>query len=220
MIVPFDALHLGIAFCPLGVYLLLMGWLNLARRPLLTTGSRDIAALGIAISGFMLVGPLNLFFVERTVHSLGGYAWLLVLALYFLMVTLWVLLMKPKLVIYNITNEQLRPILSSVAAGLDKESRWAGDSLTLPSLGVQLYIDPQDSTRHIQLISTNHHQSFAGWRKLEVALADSIKGVEVPRNPYSASMIGFGAIILAWVTFQVVTQRQDVAQSLRDMLQL
>ena len=56
-----DPLHLCIALGPLAVYLLLLGIINLMPRPFMTSGARDTAALSIAISGFVVAGPMELF---------------------------------------------------------------------------------------------------------------------------------------------------------------
>ena len=56
-----NPLNLCIMLGPVGIYLILIGSLNLGRRPFLTTGARDLLALAIAISGFVLIGPVQLF---------------------------------------------------------------------------------------------------------------------------------------------------------------
>ena len=109
-----DPLHVCIALGPLAVYLFLLGLINLSRRPFLTTGARDAAALGVGISGFVVVGPMELFLPGAAANRFGGYVWLLLLAFYALCLTLWVLLLRPRLVIYNATAEQLRPVLAGV----------------------------------------------------------------------------------------------------------
>ena len=59
-----DPLHATIALAPVAVYLLLLGMINLSARPLVTSGLRDSAALGIAASGFVIAGPMELFLPE------------------------------------------------------------------------------------------------------------------------------------------------------------
>ena len=49
-----DPLHLCIALGPVARYFLLLGSINLSRRPFVTSGTRDAAALGIAIVGGVL----------------------------------------------------------------------------------------------------------------------------------------------------------------------
>jgi hypothetical protein len=77
-----DPFRLCLAFGPVTIYLLLLGIVNLGRRPLLVSGVRDTAALALAISGLVIVGPIELFFPVRGRHQtrhvrLGFAAWAL-----------------------------------------------------------------------------------------------------------------------------------------------
>lgn len=191
---PLDPLHFAVAFGPLAVYLLLLGALNLSPRPVLTTGGRDTAALGIAIVGFVLVGPFELFLPERTAVHFGPYVWLLLLVLYALCLVLVVLMMRPRLIIYNITAEQLRPVLSEVAKELDPEARWSGESLLLPELGVQLSVEPQTSVKLVQLAAVGSQLNMSGWRQLERRLAAALKSQRTGYNPYGATLLSFGLL--------------------------
>src|SRR5262245_9108543 len=125
MIFP-DRVHQIVALGPLAMYLVLVGILNLSRRPFITTGTRDTAALGIGISGLVLAGPMELFMPEQAATKWPGIVWLLLITFYALCLTLVVLLTRPRLVIYNIRVEQLRPILSNIVGQLDKDARWVG----------------------------------------------------------------------------------------------
>jgi len=213
-----DPLRLGIALSPLAAYLLLLGLVNLSSRPLLTSGGRDLAALALGISGLVAVGPMELFFPELAVERFGGYVWLLLLGFYALLVVLLTLIPKPRLVIYNMTVEQLRPTLANVVADLDPDARWAGECLALPRLGVQLHIESFLAMRNVQLISSGTHQSFAGWRRLERELVKGLKGVSSPPNPYGFSLVFFGLLMVALITFSIVSDAGAVAQTLREML--
>ncbi len=156
------------SFCaalgPLAAYLFLLGIINLSRRPLVVSGFRETAALGLALSGFVIVGPMQLFMPEPAAAYFGSLVWALLLGFYGLMLILIILLSKPRLVIFNLKLSQLRPVLSELALRLDSQARWAGDSLSLPQLGVQLHIDDFPSLRNISLASTGDEQSFSGWR--------------------------------------------------------
>jgi hypothetical protein len=215
-----DPLHLCIALGPLAAYLLLLGMLNLSRRPFLTTGARDTAALGLAIMGFVVAGPMELFLPEAAATRFGGVIWVLLLAFYLLCLTLVVLLMRPRVVIYNISADQLRPILAGVVTDLDADARWAGESLVLPRLGIQLYVEPFVAMRNIQLVSSGPRQSYQGWRQLEIALARAVREVRGQRNRYGFSLVFFGLVLVGLITFRVLGQSQDVAQALIEMLRL
>ena len=66
-----DPLHFSVAAIPLAVYLLLIGILNLRKKPFVTTGARDSAALAIGIAGLMIIGPMKLFFPEGAGSRFG-----------------------------------------------------------------------------------------------------------------------------------------------------
>ena len=214
----FDPLHQCIAFGPLVVYLLILGTINLGRRPLVTTGTRDAAALGIAISGFIAAGPMELFFLEMTAAAIGGWVWALMLTAYFLVLLLVVLTMRPRLVIYNATVEQIRPVLADVVSRLDDQSRWAGESLVMPNLGVQLHVDAATFMKNVQLVSTGPNQNLAGWRRLEDELARELRQVKGQPNPYGISLITFAVVLGTMVLYWMYRDPLGVKQSLSEML--
>ncbi len=215
-----DPLHLCIALSPLSVYLLLLGVINLSKRPLVTNGARDAAALGIGLSGFVIVGPMELFVPEATILRLGVFVWALLLAFYGMCLTLFVLLMRPRLVIYNIRPDQVRPMLAELVTELDRESRWAGECLIIPNLGVQLHVEASNSMRNVQLISAGVHQSYEGWNRLEQTLKTSLREVQSVRNPYGFSLVFFSLLMISIATFFLVQDAETVAHSLKEMLRL
>ncbi|MEM1303614.1 MAG: hypothetical protein AAGG46_01880, partial [Planctomycetota bacterium] len=100
-----DPLRLAIAAVPVAAYLVVVGIVNLRRRPLLASGSADLAAVGIAISGLVFVGPIELFRPQAATADLGDAVWVLMLGLYALPYMLFVLISRPRLVVYNMTAE-------------------------------------------------------------------------------------------------------------------
>lgn len=214
-----DALHLCIALGPLATYLLLLGAVNLSSRPFLTTGGRDLAALAVAIAGFVAAGPMELFLPEWTAARIGGYAvWALMLGLYALLVTLLVLFLRPRLVIYNVMFEQLRPVLAEVVSRLDSDARWAGDSLVMPQLGVHLHLEPRTLARNVQLVASGPHQSYEGWRRLEMELASQLKPIKTTSNRQGWRMLAMGLLLASVITYGLVRNPQQVAQSINAML--
>ena len=213
-----DPLHLSIALGPLATYLLVLGVVNLSIRPFVTTGSRDTAALGLAISGLAIAGPMELFLPESAAIYLGPSVWLLLVGCYALGLTLLILLLRPRLVIYNITVEQLRAVLSEVVTDLDRDARWVGDSLILPRLHVQLHVEPFSALKSIQLVSSGPRQSDAGWRRLEDALVPALRKSAGAPNPYALSFLVFGGLMVGIVTLNLVGNTQDVVVQWNEML--
>ena len=215
-----DPFHAYLALGPLAAYLLLVGILNLSRRPFLTTGTRDLYALGLAISGLMIVGPLNLFMPDRAAQMLGPHVWLMLVALYALCLTLIVLLVRPRLVIYNISYDQLRPLLANMISRLNLEHQWAGESLALPEFGVQLEIVKFSALRNISLLATAAEQDHSGWWRLEAELARELRGVAVKPNPLGVLLVAVGIAIFVGSIAWMLQDPQAVADSAMDWLRL
>jgi hypothetical protein len=217
---PLDPLHLTIALAPVAVYLLLIGLLNLSSRPFVTTGLRDSAALGVALMGFVIVGPMELFLPERLLARLPlpWLVWPILISFYLLCLTLLVLLQRPRLVVYNITSEQLRASLGDILGQLDKEARIAGESICLPNLGVQLYIESLPVLKNVQLKSTGPLQSYHGWRELEAALRAALRDSRGTANPYGVSLILLGAAILGIVGYLMTFDGEAIAQAWLEMI--
>jgi hypothetical protein len=218
-----DPLHATIALAPAAVYLLLIGMLNLSSRPFVTTGVRDSAALGIALMGFVIIGPMELFLPEHMIGRLAAYhlAWLvwpILIAFYVLCLTLLVLLQRPRLVVYNVTPEQLRAALGDILGQLDKEARIAGESICLPNLGVQLYIESLPVLKNVQLKSTGPLQSYQGWRELETALRSALRECRGQANPCGIGLILFGMVILGVVGYLMTVDGQAIAQAWHEMI--
>jgi hypothetical protein len=211
-----DPLRLCLALGPVAIYLLLLGMINLSRRPVLVSGARDTATLALALSGLIVIGPMELFFPYSAAARFGDWVWLLLVALYVLSVVLILLLLRPRLVIYNISVDKLRSLLADAVERLDADAHWAGDSLALPQLKVQLYIDNYPPLRNVSLVSTGSSQSQAGWRRLELVLLAALARAEVPRNPRGWSLLAAGLLILSGLAAAVVQNRLVVPQSLLD----
>ena len=216
-----DPVPLTVACGPLALYLLWLGAINLRRRPLVMTGTLDVAALAAAVSGLMVVGPMNLFLPEAAGRRFGPLAWPLLLAFYALCVVLYVLVARPRLVIFNLSPEQLRQMLEGLARRLDSDARLAGDAVQLPQLGVQLHLEAAMAMRNVSLVATGDRQSHSGWKRLERELRTALAAVEVTSNPRGFTFLAFGLLLVGWPLVELLqTPSHVVAQQLRDMLRM
>ena len=213
-----DPFRLCLALGPVAVYLVLLGAINLARRPFVVCGARDMAALGLAAAGMFIAGPFELFYPNAASVMFGPYVWVFLAALYGLCLILLILSQRPRLVIYNIAVDELRPVLADLAEELDPDGRWAGDSLSLPKLGVQLHIDCSSAMRNVSLISSGSAQSHVGWKKLELELSAALGGFDVRRNYRAALLSIVGLAIGGLLAYQVASDPQLVAQSMLEMI--
>ena len=216
MLLP-DPLRLSIALVPLAAYGVLIGLLNARRRPFLTSGGADLAALGAAMSGLVLVGPVELFRPEAASAEYGSYVWLFLLVFYWLSVWLAVLLARPRLVIYNISTEELRPVLAEAARRIDPQARWAGDSLSLPTQGVQLHLESSELMRHSSIVSSGGRQHLSGWKQLAGQLYPRLQRLQVGSNPRALGILLVAALLMAASTWPMLAHPQHVVQAMREI---
>ena len=212
-----DPLRLAIALVPLVAYGLVLGILNARRRPFLTTGGADLAALGVALTGLVLVGPIELFRPEEATAEFGSYVLLLLLVLYWLGLWLTIMLGRPRLVIYNISGEELRPVLAETARAIDPQARWAGDSLSLPSLGIQLHLEAFEIMRHVTLVASGANQNLGSWRIVAGELNLRLQTLRVDSNPRALGIVLLAIVLMSVTLFQMLTHPQLVAQAVEEI---
>lgn len=215
-----EPLRLCLALAPLAMYFAALGVVNLSRRPVMLNGPRDTAALALAVSGLIVVGPIELFMPQMAAAEYGAYVWAMLLVFYLLIVTLIVLVQRPRLVVYNVSADELRPVLAEVVAKLDPEHRWAGNALVLPNMGIELYVESFAPLRNISLTAVGPRQSYQGWRRLENALSSALREVEVGASPYGAALLLLGLLLASAVLWQVAADPRAVAQAFFEMLRL
>jgi hypothetical protein len=212
-----DPFRLAIALVPVAAYALVLALVNARRRPFLTSGGSDLAALGVAISGLMFVGPLELFRPEAATREFGNYIWLFLLSLYWLGLVLVLLLARPRLVIYNTSSEELRPVLAETAGRIDPESRWAGNHLTLPTLDVHLHLDSLDIMRNVSLVSSGSQQNIDGWRRLARELRQSLAAVRTRRSPRVIALLAVSLALLAVSVTQMLNRPEETLQAMNEV---
>jgi hypothetical protein len=212
-----DPLRLTIALVPLAAYCLLLGILNARRKAFITSGGADFATLAVALSGMVFVGPIELFRPEAATAEFGSYVWIFLLLLYWLGIWLAVLLARPRLVVYNISSEELRPLLSEVARSLDPQARWAGDSLSLPTVDVQLHLETFEIMRHVSLVASGAKQNLAAWRQLGTRLSEKLEVMPVDSNPRWLGIVLFAIILLAVSFTHMLNHPQQIAQAMQEI---
>jgi hypothetical protein len=216
-----EPFHQCLAFGPVAIYLQLLGAIGLSRRPVVISGGRDAATLALAVSGLVFVGPLALLFPESLAARMGPagtkYLWLVFIAMYSLGLVLVLLTLRPRLVIYNIAADQLRPILAEIVQRMDADARWAGESLFLPRLGVQLHLDGLGWMRNVSLVSSGPKQDFQGWSRLEAELTAALRGVETPRSVSGLLLLTAGNLLVLWLALAIVQDPQAIAKTVFEM---
>lgn len=207
-----EPLYLLIAFLPLVAYLLVLGVIRLSGRVLVTTGGRDVGALGFAIAGLVAVGPIELFFPKAAAGVFGAWIWLTLGLFYTLIVTLIALTSRPRLVVYGRGPEELMDALFDAAREMDPEATREpnGYQVFLPRIGIRLRAAGHKGVDSTAIESFEPIVSAAFWESLLVKLRR--KSAELPRPAHrrGAMMVGLAAMISVMVGWQVLRDPQAV----------
>lgn len=190
------------ALVPPGVYLLAVAARHFHRRPTAVGGAWDLGLLAAALAPLLLVGPLELV---QPAGIRGPWRMLLPLVLVALVAGLAVLASRPRLVVSNITLEQLRPVVAQVAIGLDPTARWAGETVALPGRDVQVHLDGRGSMRSVSLVAVGTRTSPESWTEFTRRVRAAIRRVRVRRNPWAAAFAVAGCGFLgaaAWLAWR------------------
>jgi hypothetical protein len=199
-----DAVPLWAALPPLGLYLLALGRLHLRPRPTAISGAWDFVFAAASLVGFAIVGPLAL-----VAPATAGPSWtmLMFLLVFVLLAAIGVLASRPRIVVYNITLDQLRPVVAEVTGGLDASARWAGESAALPSRDIQIHLDARGSMRTVSVIAVGSRTSPEGWSEFSRRLRQAVRGLRVRPSPWSAVFLAAGVLVLAATIWLAVRDR-------------
>jgi hypothetical protein len=181
-----------VALFPLAAYFIWLAWAHVRRRPLAVSGAFDAAVLAAAVSGLAIVGPLALV---MPVTGGAPWSWPVVALLCVLAVAICVLVSRPRLVVYNITVEQLRPLVAEVVAALDPQARWAGESAALPGRGFQVHVEGNGPLRTVSIVNVGERSSPEGWGEFSRRLRGGLRGLRVRRSPWAPVFAGLGLIV-------------------------
>jgi Ca2+/Na+ antiporter len=215
---PMDTFSACLAFGPLAIYLVLLGLINLQRRPLVISGTRETLSLGLALMGLVIVGPMQLFMPQEAATRFGQFVWILLLGFYVLCLTLIIILSRPRLVVYHISPEDLRLALDAAARRIDAETTWAGKTVSLPLARVHLHVESFPPLGNVALLATSDDQSASGWRRLELSLRETLRETTVAAGPHGFWMLLCGVLMLSALAFWVVDNPQTIAQGIERML--
>jgi hypothetical protein len=213
-----SSVHFAIAAIPVAVYFLLVGALRLRKRPLVTTGWRDTLTLGIAASGLVAVGPMQLFFPAAAASRWHGWVWLALFFLYLLGLIMLLLSCKPRLVAYGMSENQFITALHLAAQQVDPQASWNGEVLTLPSSRIQLALEPSGAARVQQVVHVGMLHNLQDWLKLEKAFVLSGAQQTCPRSAAGWPFVLGGCFLLAFAIAPLLADPGDALAQLREFL--
>jgi hypothetical protein len=206
----FDYLRLSLGLIPLGVYLIVMGFLAMRRRPTLLTSGQEALLLGFALMGFALIGPIELFFPTGAYAALGQWTWILLIALYGLLVLLFALQRQPGWTVLGLDSQGFRGVLSEILQQGDIEHAWLGNHLQISEWDLQAMIEPSRGFQSVShLNATGKQRNVLGWYQLERLVVSSplfskARGASNSRNwVQSLLLLALGCMSLALATYWI-----------------
>jgi hypothetical protein len=208
MNVTLSAVPAWAALLPLGGYLVALGWIHLRRRPVVVPGILDLAALATGLAGLVLAGPLA---VLQPAVGTAGWATAMLLGGLVVVLAGGLLATRPRLVVYNVTVEQLRPVLAEVVGKLDPSARWAGESVVLPEQGLQLLLDGRGLGRAVSVVAVGTRSSPEAWAEFARRVRRAARNLPVRRNPWGAAAAAAGLLLVVAAVAWAVLGRMPLA---------
>ena len=209
-----------LALLPLVAYLATLGAVRVSGRPLVTTGGRDTAAVAVAVSGLMAIGPAELFFPGNSAAFLGPWVWVPLAVLYSLCVSLYILVRPQRLVIYGRSPEELFEALLRGAQRIDATA--AGDPetllVTLPALGVHLRLEGYRGRDPAEVVAFESNLSPKFWSTLLAVLRDEVKQIPASTPRPGMAMLLLAVFLGGYLLWQGINHRALVVEGFRDWL--
>lgn len=159
------------------------------------------ARWALAVSGLAMVGPLALL---MPVTGGSPWSWPVLAFLFALCVAVSVLVSRPRMVVYNITVEQFRPLVAEVVSSLDPKARWAGENAALPERGFQVHIEGNGSLRTVSVVNVGERSSPEGWGEFTRRLRRAVRGLPVRRSPWGGLFAVLGCGLIAAATWLAI----------------
>ena len=214
---PFTVL---LALVPLIGYLAVLSVVRLSGHALVTTGGRDIAALGMAIAGLVAIGPIELFFPRPAATVFGAWVWIALVAFYGLCVTLVALTSRPRLVVYGRTPEEVYEPLLTACQTIDSQAVGFKDTLQveLPAAGLRIRADGQRLQDCAEVIAFESNVSPLFWHKLLGQLRRELSQTTLQRRPRGLAMLIAAGFLCGLLIWQSVGNQELVVQGFKEWL--
>ena len=190
-----ESLSVAAALLPAGLYLVGLGIVYLRRQPVVVSGGTDAAVLAVSLASLVVVGPQVLLPGKPAMQAWqqGG-----LITAYLAAVAGVILFSRPRLVIYNVTSEQIRPLVAEVLASLEPHPRWAGEAAVLPNRGLQMHLERGRGMRTVSLVAAGDRPPLEAWSEVRRRLCPAVRSLRVQGDYLlGGGLLGLGATLLA-----------------------
>jgi hypothetical protein len=216
---PVEPFPLLLALLPMIGYLIVLGMIRLSGYALVTTGGRDIAALGVAISGLIAIGPAELFFPNAAATVFGPLVWIALVVFYGLIVSLIALTSTPRLVVYGRTPQDLQQPLLAAAKRIDPEAADInGLRVYLPKSGVHFRLEGYRDADHAQVVAFESGVPLQMWNDLLAGFREEVSKSPRPAQRHGHMMLIVAGALIGIVLWQGFGHQEQVVQGFRQWL--
>ncbi|QDT12849.1 hypothetical protein [Planctomycetes bacterium K23_9] len=214
-----DPFSIMLALLPLIGYLLILGTVRMLGHALVTTGGRDIAALGVAVSGLFAIGPAELFFPNAAATVFGPLVWVALLIFYGLIVSLVALTSAPRLVAYGRSPEELYQPLLAAAQRIDPSAvAIDGHRVHLPAMGIHFRLDGFRDADHAQVLAFEPGIPLRIWSQLLAGFRDEVSKLPSPERRHGFMMLMAAGALICLLLWQGISGHEQVVQGFRHWL--
>ncbi len=212
---------LSLFLFPLAFYFFLLAWFNGRGTPTVVSGISDLMLLAWGLVGVFLYGPGKLLIPLNVLTFWGGTAWIFWAAFYVIACFLVVLKFRRRIVVYNCPQALLETKLLEMAKTLDPAAQSLGNSISLPNLRVQFFVETTPLFRNAVLSATGPLgplQREDGWNRFQNEIGKTCRSLSVPFNPVAVLFFAAAVILGVSGTILLLYDYVDVVEAVHDSL--
>ncbi len=209
--------RMAIALVPLALYLFALGLVHARGKPRVVSGLKDHLALGLAISGLVIVGPVELLLPPLLVAQLGPLVWAAILGAYLSAWVVMAFLASPRLVVYNISAEELHALLTKTARSWDQQAHWLGNVLVLPGGPLQVVVEYTAWSRTAVVRYNGGRIDWELWLSWQRHLRQAAATLPARPAPQAAVLFGLATVLAASV---VLSWGQNFQAAVRELVEM
>jgi hypothetical protein len=216
-----NAFSLVIVLVPLGAYFFLLALLFSGKHPYVVSGGRDFILLAIAMLGFVIIGPFQLFFPIAAFNSVGGMVWIALLILYAFIIVYCVLQLQPRCVIYGIHANDAQSHLHSALAEKGIEVEWLGNTFKIDAWNIQGIVEQAGYWPTAQLIClSKNRDTILAWWQMQKIFAKHLTRIPRARSYAGLSMASVGLALFMMSCSEIYFYSSEVADGLKVLFRL
>ena len=185
-----SSIEIIIAAVPVAAYLGLIGIILCSQRALVVSGGLDVFFLAMGLIGLVMIGPVKLLFPIGALYTWGWRVFPMLVVLYGLVAILIAGALGLRIVLYNVTEDTFRSILTEFLRRINQSENeqnpasydLSGNSVRIPSHGIQFCYEIQKWNRCVIIRPTTKDQRPANWLYFDHLLMEITNSITIRQN--------------------------------------